>query len=188
MVGRKRSGLEGSILRPGPSSRRRAASALSLVLALLLLTSCRADPVGAEAAREQELAARLFNPDWTEITHGKTQPRYAVVFPQDAVNTMEIVMTSEQWAAMREDMRELWGFDFGSGQAGRCCMPSPPEEPAYFDVVFRFNGREWKHVGFRLKGNSSLQTAWSSGIYKLPFRLQFDEFEDSIPEIRNQRF
>ena len=43
-------------------------------------------------------------------------------------------------------------------------------------------------MGFRLKGNSSLSSAWRSGNYKLPFRLDFDEFEDQYPEIKNQRF
>jgi spore coat protein CotH len=39
-----------------------------------------------------------------------------------------------------------------------------------------------------LKGNSTLTSIWRSGIYKLPFRLQFDEFEDKYPDIKDQRF
>jgi spore coat protein H len=46
---------------------------------------------------------------------------------------------------------------------------------------------QWKNVGYRLKGNSSLSSAWRAGNYKLPFRLQFDEFEDSLPAVKNQR-
>ncbi len=52
----------------------------------------------------------------------------------------------------------------------------------------RFNGKTWNNVGYRLKGNSSLSNAWRTGNYKLPFRLQFDEFEDSLPTVQNQRF
>ncbi|MBK8903243.1 MAG: CotH kinase family protein [Anaerolineaceae bacterium] len=40
----------------------------------------------------------------------------------------------------------------------------------------------------RFKGNSSLSSAWSSGSLELPFKLDFDEFEDDYPEIDNQRF
>lgn len=43
-------------------------------------------------------------------------------------------------------------------------------------------------MGFRLKGNSSLSSIWRAGIYKLPFRLHFDKFEDDYPSIKNQRF
>jgi spore coat protein CotH len=52
----------------------------------------------------------------------------------------------------------------------------------------RFNGKEWKNVGFRLKGNSSLRNIWSQGNFKLPFRLNFDKFEDTFPQIKNQHF
>jgi spore coat protein CotH len=43
-------------------------------------------------------------------------------------------------------------------------------------------------VGIRFKGNSSLQTSWQQGILKLAFKLDFDEFEDDYPQIKNQRF
>jgi spore coat protein CotH len=43
-------------------------------------------------------------------------------------------------------------------------------------------------VGIRFKGNSSLMSTWSSGNYKLPFRLDLDAFETEHPEVDNQRF
>ncbi len=42
--------------------------------------------------------------------------------------------------------------------------------------------------GVRFKGNSSLMNTWSSGSLALPFKLDFDEFEDENPAIENQRF
>ncbi|HRG08716.1 MAG TPA: CotH kinase family protein, partial [Cyclobacteriaceae bacterium] len=51
----------------------------------------------------------------------------------------------------------------------------------------KFNGKEWYKVGFRLKGNSTLGSSWRNGIYKLPFRLNFDRFEDAYPQLKNQR-
>lgn len=61
-------------------------------------------------------------------------------------------------------------------------------DPIWVPSSVKFNGKEWYKVGFRLKGNSSLSQAWGSGIYKLPFKIQFDEFEDQYPAIKNQRF
>jgi spore coat protein CotH len=46
----------------------------------------------------------------------------------------------------------------------------------------------WEHVGIRFKGNSSLRSAWTSGNLKIPFKLDFDQYEDEYPEIDDQRF
>jgi spore coat protein CotH len=64
----------------------------------------------------------------------------------------------------------------------------PAADPDYVAVSLKFNGKQWTNVGFRLKGNSSLTSSWRQGIYKLPFRLNFDWFEDQIPVVKNQRF
>lgn len=158
---------------------------LATVLALSLVASCRDDPVGADDGAK--VAPPAYNPDWSESSHGKAAPNYSVVFQQDSVNTIEIVMTPAQWSSIRRNMNKIWGFDFGSG--GACCGPSyPATDPPFVDVAFRFNRKEWKHVGFRLKGNSSLEGAWRAGTYKLPFRLHFDEFENTYPGIADQRF
>jgi hypothetical protein len=158
---------------------------LPLVVAGLL--ACRDDaptgPGGSPAS---------YNPDWSTATHGKTAPNYGVVFPQAAVNTIELTMTAAQWASIRADMMARRGHDFGGRPVpiGEVPVGQGPrsDDPPYVDVTVRFNGKQWKNVGFRLKGNASLATAWGLGIYKLPFRLQFDEFEDRIPAIDDQRF
>ena len=43
-------------------------------------------------------------------------------------------------------------------------------------------------VGLRLKGNSTLIASWRAGRLKLPLRLNFDEFEDRDPRVRDQTF
>ena len=76
------------------------------------------------------------------------------------------------------------------------CIGPPPEggggpksaDPTYFSVTVQYEGDTWEHVGMRYKGNSSLNSSWPSGNHKLPFRLDFDEFEDEYPEIDDQRF
>ncbi|WP_027359795.1 CotH kinase family protein [Desulforegula conservatrix] len=62
------------------------------------------------------------------------------------------------------------------------------ENPEWKPCTFMCNGLTWNYVGVRFKGNSSLSSTWSKGIYKLPLRFEFDQFEDEYPAIKNQRF
>lgn len=62
------------------------------------------------------------------------------------------------------------------------------QNPVWVAVDVAFNGQTWTKVGMRFKGNSSLASTWGGGVYKLPFKLDFDQFEDDYPEIDNQRF
>ncbi len=62
--------------------------------------------------------------------------------------------------------------------------PNPEWQP----VEIRFGNQVWPEVGFRFKGNSSLNFGWSHGRFDLPFKLDFDEFEDQHLELKNQRF
>ncbi|NJD20752.1 MAG: spore coat protein CotH [Gemmatimonadetes bacterium] len=148
--------------------------------------ACRDDGTGPA---DLSLAPAEYNPDWTEATHGKVAPDYEVVFPQRSVNALEITLGATGWTRIRTNMKALTGTDFGvaGGQlpGGGDVIQSDPD---YVDVTVRFNGKQWRNVGFRLKGNSSLRSAWRAGIYKLPFRLHLDRFEDSVPAIEDQRF
>lgn len=172
--------------------------ALAALMAASLTAACRDEPLAPE---------QKHNADWRRVSHGQVAPNYAVVFPQASVNTIEIAMTAAQWAAIRENMKAIVGADFGAmpgpgpepGPAPGPPGGSPPGEdppgdefdlpdPDYVDVTLTFNGKVWKNVGFRLKGNSSLVSSWMEGIYKLPFRLDMDEFEDEQPGVRDQRF
>lgn len=78
------------------------------------------------------------------------------------------------------------GDDFPGGNGGALSFGT--DDPDYVAVSLKFNDLEWYKVGFRLKGNSTLSSSWGAGTYKLPFRLNFDKFEDDYPEITNQRF
>ncbi|MCP9747304.1 CotH kinase family protein [Lacihabitans sp. CS3-21] len=145
------------------------------------------------------------NPDWTEASHSNdVEPDYDTVFPQDKVNTLEITIGKTNWEAIKADMvaknKGTFGVGGGTqpgggGQGGGGLppggngggVPSFGEEPKYVETTIKFNGKKWENVGFRLKGNSTLSSTWKSGIYKLPFRLKFDEFEDAHPEINDQR-
>lgn len=76
----------------------------------------------------------------------------------------------------------------GGGGAGGGALDIIPGDPIWVSSTVKFEGKEWKSVGFRLKGNSSLSQAWGAGVYKLPFKIEFDQFEDKVPSTKNQRF
>ncbi|MET0340297.1 MAG: CotH kinase family protein [Polyangiales bacterium] len=73
-----------------------------------------------------------------------------------------------------------------SDQVG--AVDSVPGDPITVPVTVRYDGRTWRHVGMRFKGNSSLFSVYRAGQAKLPMRLDFDEYEDDFPEVKNQRF
>lgn len=153
-----------------------------LIAILFFLSSCRKDPA------ELAITPELYNSDWTTSSHGNVAPDYSIVFPQTSVNKIEITLGADKWAAIRANMLSLFGYDFGAGNTGGAPNPFPTQETNYVDGTLRFNGKIWKNVGFRLKGNSTLSMAWRTGNYKLPFRLNFDEFEDQYPGVANQHF
>lgn len=146
-----------------------------------------------EAAYEVEPAPTDIE-GWSEATHGnEAEPNYEVVFPDDQVNQITITITPEDWEAMQTNMTELFG-EAGSGERNRDGQPPmgavdmTPENPMWVPATIEFEGQTWTNVGVRYKGNSSLSSGWRSGTLKLPFKLDFDEFEDEYPEIENQRF
>ncbi len=110
---------------------------------------------------------------WESNSHSNNvEPNYEVVFNESKVNKIHIVFTAQEWTDMQSDLATV--------KAGGYSV-----EPAYSPVDFYFNGVKWNHVGIRYKGNSSLKGA---GNGKLPFKFNFDYFEDIYPEINNQRF
>jgi spore coat protein H len=130
--------------------------------------------------------------DWTEPTHGKIEsPDYSTVFDQEKVKALHIKMTTEDWGHIQSDMKTRTGSEFGSGvrpNQGNGPLDLVSGDPDYVALSVTFEGTNWYKVGFRLKGNSTLASSWRNGVYKLPFRLNFDKFEDDYPQIKNQRF
>ena len=168
---------------------------------------------------------------WDDETHSKSaELNYDVVFPDDQVNTMTIIINPDDWQAMLADMTTTYG-ELGSssrpGGQGGMGRPEPPapgepggtppdgappagpggmeggvdpglggmgggdfttENPIWVAADIQFEGDVWTDVGVRFKGNSSLMNTWSNGSLELPFKLDFDEFEDENPAIDNQRF
>jgi spore coat protein CotH len=132
-------------------------------------------------------------------THGRIEPpNYEVVFPKAKVNELTITITPANWKLMIDEMTRLWGPRGGSGPrpptggqppaGGGAIGGFPTEDPIYAAASISFNGLVWSNVGVRFKGNSSLRAAWSSNSDRFPMRVNFDEYEDQHPEVKNQRF
>lgn len=156
-----------------------------ILLYTVFLFSCREEPEVIDGVDpDADTDSLTYNPDWTFETHGKVDPNYEVVFPQNTVNKIEIVIGQNKWNAIKANMTALTGKDFGVGDGSG----EISEDPEYVNVTVVKDGKGWKQAGFRLKGNSSLSSIWQAGLYKLPFRLNFDKFEDEYPALKNQRF
>lgn len=131
--------------------------------------------------------ANFVPTDWTDATHSKdADPDFAEVFDDTQVKRLDVVVTAERWQSMLDDMTATYG-PFGSGPGGIGLIDTD-EDPIMVPAEVFYGGKEWYRVGIRFKGNSSLQSGWLAGILKLPFKLNFDEYEDDYPQIKNQRF
>jgi len=164
-----------------------------LFLSLILISILAACKESNQNITDPETTAQVVDfeiPDWTESTHSKSaDPNYDVVFPQDQVNRINIVLDNSNWQVMLDDMAQNYGNFGTSSGGGRPPMPGDSDEnPVYVPCSVFFNGIEWYQVGVRFKGNSSLRTSWTKGIWKIPLRLNFDRYEDDYPQIDNQRF
>jgi len=123
--------------------------------------------------------------DWTELTHSNAvEPDFSTVFPQTEVLRFDITISSSDWSSMQSDLASVLGYS--SGRPGS--TTTSDENPMWVPCSFEFEGKEWYNVGIRYKGNSSLQSAYQSGNNKLSFKLDFDQFEDDYPALKNQRF
>lgn len=99
---------------------------------------------------------------------------YQIVFPQNKVNKIDISISKKDWEILRNDLSLIFEKEL-------------KKDPIYVPCTITFNNKTWNYVGFRLKGRTSLSESWRR-TYKLPFRLNFDKFEDKYTFTKNQRF
>ena len=123
-------------------------------------------------------------PDWTAATHEKLDAEEIManmdtIFDTAQVQRMDITIDSANWLVMQQNLADL------KAQLGGSTDFSLMDDPIDVPCDIEYNGKQWYRVGIRFKGNSSLYGANSN---KLPFKLNFDKFEDIYPAIKNQRF
>ncbi len=172
-------------------TKRKSTSAILMAMLLIfyfaiISAGCRKDYTNVDIVLDDT----DFEPtDWTTETHSKNaDPDFNEVFDNTQVKRLDIVITSERWQTMLDDMTEKYGafgVHTGPGQGGGL---TETEDPIFVPAEIFYKSKEWYRVGVRFKGNSSLQSSWSGGILKLSLKLDFDEFEDDYPQIDNQRF
>jgi len=141
-------------------------------------------PPSTVTAEGVTLTPLAGTPQWAAATHGKLSKSLlgssiATVFAPGSLHRIELVIERANWQLMQSDFAALKARR-SAGAAFRT-LPDPVTVPG----SVRYRGVEWYKVGIRFKGNSSLYSA-NNG--KLPFKLDFDEFEDEYPAIDGQRF
>lgn len=118
-----------------------------------------------------------------EESHGNdAAPNYGVVFPRDKVNEITITIAPEHWEAMWADTAEYLRSNV-NGHAWAVIR-----DPMWVPATVEFEGNRWTNVGVRHKGWGTRWGAWAKDSLKMPLKLDFDQFEDEHPEIKNQRF
>lgn len=174
----------------------------------LTATACLATVFAGCMAIASVAAEPVERPaDWTDATHSKAAaPDYERLFAMDEVHELHIRIAPEDFARMQADLaslgpsprrvepppsRDIPGAANGSGR--RVVFGTgPPDltgrDPIYVPVTVFHDGRTWTAVGMRYKGNSSLMSARTGRSSKVPFRLDFDRYEDEQPETEDQRF
>lgn len=189
---------------------RMVATLFLVVLVSLVIIGCSGGSGSSESSSSEDDAVtseETARPDgWTDESHSKSaDPNYDIVFNEDAVGRIDLTISSSNWQSMMTDDNLVSAYGtFGAGSSSGGLLPGGPpvggipgggngiitatENPIWVPCTFVFNGTTWNYVGVRFKGNSSLRDAWQSGNYKIPFRFDFDEFEDTYPAIDDQRF
>jgi spore coat protein H len=126
--------------------------------------------------------------DWSYSTHGAdASPDYDMVYPQDKVNRMDIVIDEDDWQTMLDDLDDLYGSSSGGPGMGGPGQFSE-ETPVTVECSVFMDDIEWYHVGIRFKGNSSLQSTYNNNLGKYPLRLDFDTYSDLYPSLNGQTF
>jgi Spore coat assembly protein len=155
---------------------------ITAAILLLLFSACRDEDLIVE--NDEVITDTTDYSDWNDVTHGNgAELNYGVIFNQNEVLRFDIKISSDKWSAMQSNLASV--LSSSGGHPGETATIS---DPMFVPCSFYFNGTEWYHVGIRYKGNSSLLSAYQSGNNKLSLKLDFDEFEDDYPAIKNQRF
>jgi spore coat protein H len=170
---------------------------ISLLLTTLLLGACDSDAIS-------ECDVLLYAEGWTAQTHLKgVDGDYDLLFGDETVHRIDVTICPGDYDNMQDDLADLYGDADAGGpppggggpggeEGGDPSLEGVPEDsavdPMYVPVTVAFDGQSWPAVGMRYKGNSSLMQAYQEGITKLPFRLNFDYYDDVYPTLDDQRF
>ena len=117
-------------------TKPRSLTARLLCGALLipLLAGCATNVVSTAAPTAESAPQGTKSSTATEAVdapHRKeAEPDYALVFPQDSVNRIDITLTPEAWTALQSEMTDQFGT-FGEGSLGYTRMGDPQQDGAF---------------------------------------------------------
>lgn len=141
---------------------------------------------------------RLRYDGWVDSSHANLAADSLNGFFRGA-RTMTIRWSKKSWDHMMKTMADSCGAfgtrggDWTATTTSKVCSDGQNDYIEKSAMVWvpadiETDGRIWRNVGVRLKGNWSLQQAWTSKNYALPFRFNTDKYEDSLPTTKDQRF
>jgi spore coat protein CotH len=120
---------------------------------------------------------------WSKISHcPDVEAGYTELFTGQVVRRIDITVAASDYQATLDDLDNNY-----SGSTASADLDSLPT-PIWIPATIKYADKTWTQVGLRWKGHASLKGAWQRGVRKLAFSLQFDKYEDSHPELDNQRF
>lgn len=158
---------------------------LILLLTAMFFVGCQQNQVQAETDPSNRTGASVDDPDSQKAGSDSPDfdpyggdPDYERVYDTSQVKRIDITIPSENWQAMTDEFESQLAEELRSRNFVN----------NWFECQVDFEGDTWQHVGIRFKGNSSIFRGIRSGTGKVPFKLDFDEFEDIYPETDDQRF
>jgi spore coat protein H len=132
-----------------------------LILSNLCFMGCSEEEPFIDTETEITNEDTDFTPtDWTTSTHSKdADPDFEEVFDSSQVKRFDIVITSERWQSMLDDMTNTYG-SFGQpfGQPGDALVEA--EDPIFVPAEVFYDGTQWYRVGVRFKGKSLYVVFW----------------------------
>lgn len=124
--------------------------------------------------------------DWSEPTHSnKATPNYNEFFTQEKVHRIDVKIENIDWVESYVNLQN--SLQNNSSPRG-ATNTDITFTPMWIPCTITYKGKQWHKVGFRFKGNSSLQRSIMEGSIKTSFKLDFDQYEKKYSELKNQRF
>jgi spore coat protein H len=126
--------------------------------------------------------ATLTRPSWwtTETHCPGTSAGYDEVFSGGVVRRLDFAIPAADFASAESNLKDIVNSAKGDLDG--------IENPMWMPATLTYNSKTWTQVGVRWKGHASLKGAYLNGVRKLSMKVKFDAFEDSHPELLNQRF
>ncbi len=150
-----------------------------LAAVVVLMVSCKSEPKDDTIHFDPNTPWDSVAGYWSSKTHTtQGKPDFNGVFDQSKVQNIKIVVNSADWQQMVQEVSEY-------AVSG---MPASAFVPAYRKATVICNHIGWKSVGIKFASPSDLRSAVQDNNKKYAIKLDFDQFENEVKGITDQRF